>query len=586
MHTYCIFNNILIVFYTICINFLSLLLTNYLQNMKKIFTMMLLVASLSGLTAQKKVTFKVDMNQFTGGAFTTVYVSGSFNSWSGNSNPLSDADADGVWEGTIDITDDSIEYKFTMDNWSKQENLTQGSSCTKTTGSFTNRFIKLTGDVTLDKVCFESCTACAPSNKKSVTFNVNMRQYTGSYTNVYVSGDFNSWSGNSNQLTDADGDKIYSGTFEITADSIEYKFTVDNWAADEKLASGSSCTKTSGNFTNRFLKVTGSKVLPNVCWESCSECTNNVTFKVDMNKYKGNAFNTVYVNGTFNGWCGACNPMSDADKDGIWDVTLPLSQDSIEYLFTLDEWTVKELMSEGSSCTKTAAGFTNRFLKISGTTVLDTVCFESCVSCASTKEKATVTFKVDMNQYQGTYTAVNINGTFNNWCGTCNPMTDADNDKVYEITLPLTAMDTFEYLFTLDGFAAKETFKGGESCTKTTGNFTNRMLTVAKDSTLPSYCWESCSICASVSNNNISSRSIQVYPNPTNANINVFAKFTEAVDGKISIVDVLGQEVYHTAFTGNTVNTTIDLSTLKSGVYMAVIQAGQQTYREQIFLNK
>lgn len=547
---------------------------------------MLWVASLSGLTAQKKVTFKVDMNQFTGGAFTTVYVSGNFNSWSGNSNALSDADADGVWEGTIDISADSFEFKYTMDNWSKQENLTQGSSCTKTTSGYTNRFVKLTGDVTLDKVCFESCAACVPSNKKAVTFNVNMKQYTGSFTNVYVSGTFNSWSGNSNQLTDADGDKIYSGTFDITADSIEYKFSLDNWAAEEKLTSGTECTKTSGNFTNRFVKISGSKVLPNVCWESCSECTNDVTFKVDMNKYKGGSFTTVFVNGSFNGWCGGCNPLSDADKDGIWEVKLPLPQDSIEYLFTLDQWTVKEAMKEGSSCTKTTAGYTNRFLKISGATVLNAICFESCESCANTKEKANVTFKVDMSNYNGTFTAVNINGSFNSWCGTCNPMTDANNDKVYEISLPLNALDTFEYLFTLDGWAVKETFQGGEGCTKTTGNFTNRLLTVAKDSTLPSYCWESCGICLSAGNKNISNRGIQVYPNPTNSNINVFAQFTEAVNGNISIIDVLGQEVYRASFTGNSVNSTIDMRALKSGVYMAVIQTGKHTYREQIFLNK
>ena len=44
-----------------------------------------------------------------------------------------------------------------------------------------------------------------------------------------------------------------------------------------------------------------------------------------------------------------------------------------------------------------------------------------------------VTFKVDMSQYsgsQGSGYTVNLNGTFNGWCGSCNPMTDADNDSV------------------------------------------------------------------------------------------------------------------------------------------------------------
>ena len=106
--------------------------------MKKLFTTLMFGSLLSGLLAQKKVTFTVDMNNYTGGSFTTVYVSGDFNGWSGNSNALSDANGDGVWEGTIDITSDSIEYKFTMDNWSTQESLAPGSSCTKTTSSYTS----------------------------------------------------------------------------------------------------------------------------------------------------------------------------------------------------------------------------------------------------------------------------------------------------------------------------------------------------------------------------------------------------------------------------------------------------------------
>jgi len=552
--------------------------------MKKIITALFLSALFTGLTAQKKVTFQVDMNEYAGGSFTTVYVSGNFNSWCGDCNALSDANKDGVWDGTIDITDDSIEYKFTMDNWSKQEKLTVGSSCTKTTGGYTNRFVKLTGNTTLNKVCFESCAACSVT-KKLVTFNVNMKQYSGSYTNVYVSGNFNSWSGNSNQLTDADGDKIFSGTFDITQDSIEYKFTVDNWKGEEKLTSGSACTKTTGDFTNRFLIVTGTKVLSNVCWASCSECTNDITFKVDMNKYKGAAFTGVFVNGSFNGWCGNCNPMADADKDGIWEVKLPLPQDSIEFLFTLDGWAVKEMMKEGSSCTKTTAGYTNRFMKITGNAVLDAVCFESCVSCANTKEKANVTFKVDLSKYTSSFTAVNLNGSFNGWCGTCNTMTDADNDKVYEITLPLNATDTFEYLFTLDGWATKETFAGGESCTKTTGQFTNRMGVVKADTTLPAVCWEKCVSCATLGNANIASGGVKVYPNPGNGLFVVNAMFSSMTSGSIEITDVVGQKIYSKGFSGNSINTEINLNSAKPGMYLIVINTAEGSYQERIFIN-
>jgi 1,4-alpha-glucan branching enzyme len=664
--------------------------------MKKIFTILLFGTLLSGLMAQKKVTFKVDMNSYTGGSFTTVYVSGTFNSWSGNSNALADADADGVWEGTFDINDDSIEYKFTMDNWNKQESLAPGSTCTKTTSGYTNRFQKLTGNVTLDKVCFESCSACT-GVKKSVTFNVNMKQYSGSYTNVYVSGTFNSWSGNSNQLTDADGDKIFSGTFDITQDSIEYKFLVDNWKDDEKLASGSACTKTSGGYTNRFTKISGTKTLPNVCWGSCSECTNDVTFKVDMAKYKGAAFTTVYVNGSFNGWCGSCNAMDDSDKNGIWEVKLPIAQDSIEFLYTLDGWTAKEIMKEGSSCTKTTAGYTNRFLKITGNTVLDVTCFESCVNCANTKEKANVTFRVDMSKNTATYNAVNLNGSFNGWCGACTPLTDANNDKVYEVTLSLNATDTFEYLFTLDGWSAQEKFTGGEGCTKTTGQYTNRMVSVKGDSTLPAVCWESCVSCANtvkkanvtfkvdlskyafsykavnligsfdgwcascnpmtdadsnkiyeitlpmtnpdtieylfavdgwnesfkggesctkttgqyinrisiingdvsmpavcwekcetcgtLGNANIAAGNVRVFPNPGNGIFKVSALFSKLTSGNLEVYDVVGHKLYSKGFSGNAIDTEINLNSAKAGMYLMVINTTEGSYQERIFIN-
>jgi hypothetical protein len=325
------------------------------------------------------------MNNYTGAAFSGVYVNGNFNGWCGSCNALTDANKDGVWEGTINIKADSIEYKFTLDGWTGQESLTQGSSCTKTTSGYTNRFLKLSGSaVTLSAVCYNSCSACSKVTNKSVTFNCNMKQYSKTFTDVYVAGTFNGWSGNANKMTDPDGDKIYSATLTLTDDSIEYKFEVDNWKDDEKLTVGTPCVKTTGGYTNRFVKLTGNKTLDNVCWASCDACTNDVTFKVDMKNYKGAAFTSVYVNGNFNGWCGSCNVMTDADKDGIWEVKLPLPQDSIEYKFTLDGWTGQETLTPGTPCVKTTSGFTNRFLKFSAPTVLSAVCYESCDACATT----------------------------------------------------------------------------------------------------------------------------------------------------------------------------------------------------------
>ena len=61
-------------------------------------------------------------------SFGTVYVSGDFNGWSGTANPLSDSDNDGVWTGTYPICADSIELKYTLDDWDTDEGLTDRKS--------------------------------------------------------------------------------------------------------------------------------------------------------------------------------------------------------------------------------------------------------------------------------------------------------------------------------------------------------------------------------------------------------------------------------------------------------------------------
>jgi len=545
-----------------------------------IFNLLGFVALNLNAQSTQNVTFKVNMNNYTG-SFTKVYVSGNFNSWSGNSNELTDANTDGIYEGTFSITADSIEFKYTLDNWNAQESLTPGMVCTKTTSGYTNRFEKFSGSaVSLSTACFGECGNCQTLTNKNVTFAVNMKQYTGSYTKVYVSGDFNSWSGNSNELTDADGDKIFTGTITTTKDSIEWKYTLDNWTGQESLTSGSSCTKTTGGYTNRFSVISGNKTFDAVCFNSCSNCTNNVTFSVDMNKYKGASFTSVYVNGSFNGWCGSCNVMTDDNKDGIWEVTLPLPQDSIEFKYTLDGWNAQESLKEGSSCTKTTAGYTNRFTKITGTTNLSTVCWESCVSCANTKAKVNVTFKVDVKKFGISYTNINLNGTFNSWCGTCAVMTDDNKDSIYELTLQLNAGDTFEYKFTADGWTNDEKFAGGESCTKTTGAFTNRMGVVQGDSVLPVVCWAKCTSCNTSSTTEFNSSAVRLYPNPTNGLLNIQMNAAQVFG--VAIFDVQGKQVLNV----KTSNNTVDLSKIVDGIYFVQIQSSVGTMYKEVVLNR
>ena len=242
----------------------------------------------------------------------------------------------------------------------------------------------------------------------NITFKVDMSQYTGpTYTGVFLNGTFNGWNGTSIPMADVNMDDVWEVTVPIDAGAIEYKFTLDGWNGQEQFVGGEACTVTNGGFTNRSYTVAGDAVLGTVCYNSCSACASNVTFKVDMANYTGAAFTGVFINGTFNGWNGTSNPMTDANLDGVWDVTLPLPNGTIEYKFTLDGWNGQEQFVGGETCTITSGAFTNRVYTVAGVADLGVVCYESCVACISgLDENAAATFTLMPNPAQTSFNIV------------------------------------------------------------------------------------------------------------------------------------------------------------------------------------
>jgi hypothetical protein len=356
-----------------------------------------------------------------------------------------------------------------------------------------------------------------------VVFRVDMSDYNGTtpINGVYLGGSFNSWCGTCAPMSDANNDSVWELTVPLAADTFEYKFHINGWAAQETLVPGSPCTNTAFGFTNRLIIVGGPLSLPASCYGSCDSCTGapssgRVRFRVDMNGYAGPAFTTVNLNGSFNGWCGACAPMADPDLDSIYELDLDLPLSTVEYKFTLDGWSQQESLLPGSPCTMTTGQYTNRFHNVTGNDTLDAVCWQSCSPCSSGPTSGRILFKVNMNNYSGpSFANVHLNGTFNNWCGACAPMTDANQDSIYELELTLP-IDTIEYKFTLDGWNISENLTQGMPCTQTTSTFTNRALIVTGNDTLDAVCWESCSPCFPVgirqlaSDNNL----LKIYPNP------------------------------------------------------------------------
>ena len=210
----------------------------------------------------------------------------------------------------------------------------------------------------------------------------------------------------------------------------------------------------------------------------------NVTFRLQMTGVNG--FTTPEVNGTFNGWCGACNPLSDADGNGVWETTIQLPAGYFEYKFAADNWAQQETLPVGAVCTATTGPYTNRTLSITSDIVLPVVCWGSCSSCSNFN----VTFQVNMAAVAG-YSTPYVSGSFNNWCGNCNAMSDPDGDQIFTATLPLFS-GFYEYKFSYDNWAGSESLLPGSSCTVTNYGYTNRFVTVTQNQTQPLVCWASC----------------------------------------------------------------------------------------------
>jgi hypothetical protein len=370
----------------------------------------------------------------------------------------------------------------------------------------------------------------------ATTFNVDMSCATNvgamlngstGFSEVFVTGPIFGWSANDgyNQLTDADGDGIYSVTLDFPAGDVEYKYAIDGFADQEQLIddmqNGADCAPITdfAGYANRLV-VAGSAT--NDTYGSCSSCADqvdpvNVTFQVDMSQYaEPYAFGGVFVNGSFNGWCGVCNPLTDTGG-GLWSVTLPLNPGTIEYKFTLDGWNYQEEFAGGESCTSTIDGYTNRSLTFDADVTLAAVCWESCDVCPDTSDvlgcmdssannynaEATVepensclydvTLSVDASQTS--FTSMTLAGTFNGWNNLSNPMDDSDGDGVYFVTVSMTAGNQ-EYKFLGNGdWGVAEVFDGSESCTTPPAEFVNRVILVEGPTVADTVCYNTCEAC-------------------------------------------------------------------------------------------
>ena len=466
-------------------------------------------------------------------------------------------------------------------------------------------------------------TATVTIPDPNITFRVNMSNYTGTIgTGVYVNGSFNGWCGSCNPLTDM-GNGLWQATLPIPAGNIEYKFTIDGWNAQENFTPNDACIdpNTGDNFYNRYYQISGDAVLPAVCFNSCDPCPSNATQLIGTWKLKANAGSlsvgpalgdgSWWANGAGDVTTRAClfddSVKFDANgtmthyMDGstwleAWQGTDPAACGTpvaphngagpYTYTYSAGELTINgtgghiglakvynggELASPANA--PASVTYQISFANNDNTMIADINFGSGWWRFIYEKTQQVVvadpniTFKVDMAEYAGTITTgVFINGSFNNWCGNCNPMTNTSG-SIWEVTLPLTA-GPIQYKFTIDGWDDQEFFIGGESCVDTIADgFFNRYYVVSADATLPAVCFESCDVCPSSSLVE-NSMNVSLMPNPANDYIQIESTMSIS---SIEVYSLAGNKVK--TFSSNGFNSKINVSELASGSYLLKVNS-------------
>ena len=532
------------------------------------------------------VTLKVNTANITVGA-NGMYAGGGFLGGS-DGLLLTDTDGDGTWEGvaSVNIGSGPNYYAFfnspnSSSDWGTKEDLT-GTTCGISTNYNDRLLPTITSDTTILH-CFGNCafdgTCTAPvSTTYDLTLSVNTANITvganGMYAGGGVLGDAMAV-----QLFDADGDGTWTGTATINAGATgNYIFLNSpsnggDWGTKEDLT-GLACSDPA-NYNDRILPNITSDTTMLHCFGSCeTDGTCPATVAYDLTLSVNTANITVGANGMYAGGGVLGDAMAvqlfDADGDGTWTGTATINAGATgNYIFLNSpsnggDWGTKEDLT-GLACSD-PANYNDRILPniTSDTTMLH--CFGSCETdgtCPATG--VNITFQVDMSQVSDTFNIPELNATFNNWCGNCNSMSDANNDSVWDVVVSLTPGDTIEYKYSADSWTIQEMNDPGASCTNGDSTYTNRVLVVpASDTILGVVCWASCDPCLNVPPTGIRDwiDNVTIYPNPAKNILNISS--SEIIQ-KVEVLDIVGRKVISKSL--NSFNYQLDVSNLNSNVY-------------------
>ena len=157
-------------------------------------------------------------------------------------------------------------------------------------------------------------------------------------------------------------------------------------------------------------------------------------------------------------------------------------------------------------------------------------------------------------------------GNFNGYSTTATPMTTSDNN-IYTVTVAIPENTLTMYKFVNGIFF--EDVVGNCTMNDGSGNFNRFFTTTTNDLNLPTVCYAACVDCGPVGIANEMNSNFNIYPNPTNGNIQLECNQV----GTARIVAMTGQIVYQQNVNAG-VNA-ISIDQLSAGIYMFQLQTEQ-----------
>jgi hypothetical protein len=559
------------------------------------------------------VTFNLDMSSISSytESDTPYLAGGTFFGAPGNEDYAlsynSDLSVDGhvVFSKTVQMQENTtFGYTYTKDgnaDWSGKENIA-GQDCA--VGTWSDREMTTSTNDTTINACFGNCTDnefCPAFDLIDVTFAVNMQNEQVDETGVFLHGSWFGWG--TMAMLDDDANGVYEITIpDMTSGStIEFKFM--NGAVVEDVPEDCEYINNWGGGINRMytLPADADTTIGPICFSGCTDCSPpvpvDVTFNVDMSLEDGfDGTEAPYVFGSFNNWnqVDPTTVLEDIDGDNVYTVTVNSLMSDQEHTFLFGYGTNFETVPDECGILDPDLGMNVRPLPIDlagpdSLLILDVVPYGECLVDSTPR----VLFAVDVSTVVSTFPEgyqVCVTGSFDGWSGWGAVLTDNDSDMVYTGTVSDLVADTsYEYKFVINGWDSG--IQGGAPLGSDcdfipTDEYNNYGFTAVEGLLeLDEVCWGACVPCNELGNDEDSEKfmptefSYKTYPNPFNPYINIYYELPESELITITIMNLLGQQVYSIVnevqepgrYTYKWDGKNSFGQTLHSGIYFAVI---------------